>query len=121
MQDCVRCPYSRECHDDFYLLETGDIRPFKDPPDLIDYWCIWPGCPKKWLDRKYLYGNERVSIVEILRWNYELETHKKPGLSNGIMQLFRLYSIMKDKPSLLREHISVMEAKRNNDKSKQYY
>mgnify|MGYP006287486113 CR=1 FL=1 len=103
-----RCIYSRECFHPFYLLETGEVKPFEKSP-VTDYWCVWPKCPRKYLGKRYLYGYQNLSILDLLSWHLEIGAHRKEKQTAGVMDLLRIAHVLKDKPQQLHEHIWAMK------------
>ena len=110
MPPCDQCPH--DCHQLFALMEDGLILPRR--PDEMEalsasIWARWEKCPRKY-ESTYAIDEGDGSLAELCRSEYDKGSHQK-ALPAGGEYLLRIYSMIKERPRNLREHISIEKSK----------
>lgn len=106
LPDCELCPW--RCDEMFLLLGTGEVKPFPVLGDLPDHWAAWPRCPRSF-DSTCLVGVGAGSVEELIRWEYERGTHRHPLLTVGASELFRVWTLYRERPRQLRDHMAAVK------------
>lgn len=112
LEDCDKhhCIYDRECWRPWGLFRSGLLQPYNPAHAQPDIEVSWSSCPRHFLQARILVGGEPCAAAEWARWCIDRNVHHSDRISSRTSHLLRVYTLVKDRPARLREHIAAEKA-----------